>query len=466
MINVAANRPLELVARFAHSGAVTISAVAQSDGAPYPLRLGQTEGSVFRWQLLVELRTVLTLQATTSAGGALTLSLSQDGVVLWSEAVLLADSANSYSTALTLEPQSGSAREQVFLGPRTTSDQKVRRDDRPAVVEVGKIGRDDAELPVWYATNRKLVNPIDVRFGYSGERDEKLHYGICRVFIPRSHKIGSTGSSWWKRLVTMTDDRVRVISVEETNASVHWETMARRLRSIAVNDRHALLFVHGFNVTFEEAALRAAQIGFDLSVKGPIAFFSWPSRGVIRGYMEDAAAIEGSEALLAAYLAEFKAKSGADVVHIVAHSMGNRGVLRALGALASENGSLRFGQIILAAADVDADVFRHLVPGCSSVSRRTTLYVSDKDRAVEASHWLHGFARAGLVPPVTTSPGVDTIAVSDVDLTLLGHGFVADCRPVLMDMHSLLFSNQDPADRFGLRREATSAGDVYWALVG
>jgi len=31
---------------------------------------------------------------------------------------------------------------------------------------------------------------------------------------------------------------------------------------------------HGFHVTFEAAAIRAAQIGFDLNVPGATAFFS------------------------------------------------------------------------------------------------------------------------------------------------------------------------------------------------
>jgi esterase/lipase superfamily enzyme len=49
-----------------------------------------------------------------------------------------------------------------------------------------------------------------------------------------------------------------------------------------------------------------------------------------------------------------------------------------------------FDQIILAAADVDADTFRNLCAAYARVSRRTTLYVSSRDLAVEASR---GFTR-------------------------------------------------------------------------
>jgi len=44
----------------------------------------------------------------------------------------------------------------------------------------------------------------------------------------------------------------------------------------------------------------AAQIGFDLSVKRAMAFFSWPSQGSTRGYPADEATIEASEGIIAA----------------------------------------------------------------------------------------------------------------------------------------------------------------------
>ncbi|WP_461622101.1 alpha/beta hydrolase, partial [Bradyrhizobium sp. 23AC] len=74
-------------------------------------------------------------------------------------------------------------------------------------------------------------------------------------------------------------------------------------------------------------------------------------------------------------------------------------VNRIASAAAKRTGKT-FDQIILAAADVDADRFRQLYKAYSRVSRRTTLYVSSRDRAVEASHWLHGYHRVGLAPPV------------------------------------------------------------------
>jgi esterase/lipase superfamily enzyme len=161
--------------------------------------------------------------------------------------------------------------------------------------------------------------------------------------------------------------------------------------------------------------------------------------------------------------------SCAAAVHIIAHSMGNRGVLRAvnrIAATAQQRTGKPFGQIILAAADVDADVFRQLAKAYGEVSSRTTLYVSKRDPAVEASRWLHDFARAGLMPPTLVLPGIDTINVTDVDLTMLGHGYVADARAVLTDMHALITRGAPPDQRFGLGPTATDTSERFWLVGG
>jgi esterase/lipase superfamily enzyme len=103
-----------------------------------------------------------------------------------------------------------------------------------------------------------------------------VHLGVCRVFVPKSHKIGSIGSPWWKRLMKMTDDRLRLLSVEQQQDTAFWHGVSAQLKDLPLDDQCAVVFVHGYNVTFADAALRAAQIGFDLSIKGAMAFFSWP----------------------------------------------------------------------------------------------------------------------------------------------------------------------------------------------
>jgi len=263
------------------------------------------------------------------------------------------------------------------------------------------------------------------------------------------------------------DDRLRLIEIKTMVADDYWSAISSRLAKLEIGERVAVIFVHGYNVSFENAATHAAQIGFDLSVKGAMAFFSWPSQGALNRYSADEATIEASEPFIARFIEDFVTTSGAQKVHIIAHSMGNRGVLRAIDRIANKaqkHTGVLIGQVILAAADVDADTFRNLCGAYVRVSRRTTLYVSSRDRAVEASRWLHDFARAGLLPPIMIVPGIDTINVTNADLTTLGHGYVANARGVLEDMHQLLVHDAPPSRRFALRQGETDAGERYWII--
>jgi esterase/lipase superfamily enzyme len=147
--------------------------------------------------------------------------------------------------------------------------------------------------------------------------------------------------------------------------------------------------------------------------------------------------------------------------------MGNRGVLRAIcriTANAEQLSRVRFKQIILAAPDVDVDVFRQLCGAYSIVSARTTLYVCAKDRAVEASGWLHQFPRVGLTPPICVVSGIDTVDVTNVDLTNLGHGYIAEARDVLRDIHDLITHGTAPNRRFGLSPKVTLSGERFWVV--
>jgi esterase/lipase superfamily enzyme len=327
---------------------------------------------------------------------------------------------------------------------------------------------DQAEYEVWYGTSRQPNDPADPNKGYSGRRDAKIHYGSCTVFVPKSHKIGSLGSPWWKRVLTLTDDRLKLLRTEEIAENDFWRQVSAKLTAIELDDRDAVIFIHGYNVTFNDAALRAAQIGFDLSIKGAMAFFSWPSQGTLAGYAADEATIEANEDLIAEFMSKFAARSQAKAVHIIAHSMGNRGVLRAVNRIAQQAeraSGVPFGQIILAAADVDVDTFRHLCAAYTQLSKRTTLYVSQRDLAVESSQWLHGFGRVGLLPPIFVTPGIDTVNVTNADLTALGHGYVASARDVLQDIHDLIVHGAPPEKRFGLKKRQTDDGEAYW-LIG
>jgi len=163
------------------------------------------------------------------------------------------------------------------------------------------------------------------------------------------------------------------------------------------------------------------------------------------------------------FLARILTESGAEDVHVIAHSMGNRALIRAAREL-ERAGLPSFGHIILAAPDVDRGVFLNLASAYPNVSRRTTLYVSGKDKALGFSGWLAGFTRAGYFPPVTVLSGIDTVRVQDVDLTILGHSYYAEAREVLLDMQVLLTEDKDPANRPPLEAQPSASAPEYWSF--
>lgn len=359
----------------------------------------------------------------------------------------------------------------------TTYDTLIFQSQLEEIFKLGevvkpRITRSDLNTPLyplWFGTNRKPVNIQDISKGFSKERDEKLHYGICEVAVPKSHKIGSTGSSWWTKLLTLTDDRLRLQqgSLQLLAEDIFWANVHQSLQEHEPNERAALVFIHGFNVSFEDAATRAAQIGFDLQVPGIMAFYSWPSQAKLMGYTADEATIEASEKYIAEFLLNLAQKTKIDKIHIIAHSMGNRGLLRAMQRILTQVQSaseVSFGQIFLAAPDVDPDLFKDLAEAYHTLAERTTLYLSSKDKALSVSGIIHNYPRVGFFPPVTVVEGIDTVEVSDIDLTFLGHGYFADARILLEDIRELLIYNTPPNQRQGRLKPAQDG--KFWIIRG
>jgi esterase/lipase superfamily enzyme len=331
----------------------------------------------------------------------------------------------------------------------------------PPVPEEGII------YPVWYGTNRKPEEDG----GFSGDRYYKTMYGRVDVRIPEAHRFGEIGTNFWKRLLRLDlrDDRLRVQEIVALEHDACYQEIHAALQAAFDTSGatpHALLFIHGYNVTFEQAAIRAAQIGYDLKVPGPTAFFSWPSKGDAHRYKADEASIEASEQAITDFLVDFAAQCQGAKIHLIAHSMGNRGFLRALQRIAGNaeiRGKVWFDQIFLAAPDVDRDLFLQLAHLYTQHAGRTTLYSSNGDLPVFLSGKLHEAPRAGYFHPYTIAPGIDTIAVPDFDVDLLGHSYYAQAEALLYDMQALMRHNPNPPDRPRMH-DAVDEGKAFWKL--
>jgi esterase/lipase superfamily enzyme len=354
------------------------------------------------------------------------------------------------------------ALDQPAAGPRVISfDPFALERSTPVPATAGVV------YPVWFGTNRK---PTVLSDGFTGERHDRITRGRVEVYVPEAHRFGETGTGFWRRLLRfdLRDDRLRLQHVERQERDAFFTDIHQAMQAARDSGEqlHALCFLHGFNVTFADAAIRAAQIGYDLKVPGATAFFSWPSRGSVAAYPVDEASIEASERAITDFLVDFTAHCGAEKVHVIAHSMGNRGLLRALQRIAAQAqtlGQVKFGQIFLAAPDVDRDLFLDLARLYPEHAERTTLYVSNSDLPVHLSAKLHDAPRCGYYIPYTVAPGIDTVAVPDFDIDLLGHAYFAQAEALLHDIYDLMRHNEEPAQRQRIT-PAVHEGTAFWRL--
>jgi esterase/lipase superfamily enzyme len=119
-------------------------------------------------------------------------------------------------------------------------------------------------------------------------------------------------------------------------------------------------------------------------------------------------------------------------------------------------------QIILAAPDIDVELFKRLAESFRSKANRVTLYASSKDRALSMSRRIHDRPRAGETGAgIVVMPGIDTIDVSAVDTELDGHSYYGDNRSVISDIFQLLRHGFPPGERFGLVQVLAPSGR-YW----
>jgi esterase/lipase superfamily enzyme len=332
---------------------------------------------------------------------------------------------------------------------------------------------DPRNVPLWFGSNREPVDRDDIGKGFSGRRssDGSVRYGRCIVNVPAGHALGSTGTAglkgWWRRWRHGVDDRLRLLSTEGRDEAAFWRAVRAAMDDADADQRapEALLFVHGYRVSFEDAALRAAQLAYDLKIRDT-AFFAWPSAGAAAKYTVDEASAKNATRPLAEFIAALDAcaQDAGKALHIVAHSMGNRVLLAALQWLVGHGRAPRaVDKIVCAAPDEDAADFVAAMAELRQVGRRRTLYASSKDKPVWLSEVVHGYPRAGRIPPVTLAEGLDTVDASDLEATFLGHSDFATERPLLQDLFSLLKASLEPGQRLGLEAVTTDAG-AYWRL--
>jgi len=278
---------------------------------------------------------------------------------------------------------------------------------------------------VFYGTNRKPTGKKRLSEYFGGERspnNSPVSYGICEVSIPMNHKKGNVESPFLSlKFLEDPKKHILVTKIMPVNAKELFSSINEQLSSNSNKgtNKDAVVFIHGFNVTFDDAAKRTAQVAYDIGFKGAPIMFSWPSDGALSQYMSDREDVTWSINHIEQFLTDVVDKAGAKKIHLIAHSMGNQGLIGALYRIALKNrkGKKRlFENIILAAPDFDAQLFKQqIAPEVVALTKSWTIYSSDNDAALDVSSNVNSAKRLG--QPVTAISGVDVIDATGIEVT-------------------------------------------------
>ncbi|MBU2582348.1 MAG: alpha/beta hydrolase [Alphaproteobacteria bacterium] len=352
----------------------------------------------------------------------------------------------------------------------------------PAATAADEITGDWSVVPVYYGTDRARADKAK-RIDYDWQRGRRLELGLAMVTIPKEHVVPMVERPWAIKipyvdivLYEAAEDPKKHFTMKELKSLTREEFLAvvkERLAKSARFKDHALVFIHGYKTTFDNAAYRTAQIAYDLKFDGAPFLYSWPSGGTLQGYTYDRESASQSETYLRQFLEMVRDETGATKVSIIAHSMGNQLLLRTLQDMKrSMPEGILISQLILAAPDVDRDAFGHIVKSIEGIAEGITLYAAANDTALAFSRQVNGgVPRAGDVPeggPIVMD-GIDTIdaTATSMDSVGINHSGYAENNSLLEDIGKLVAAGVRPPGvrQPALERVETDKGP-YWRYRG
>lgn len=220
----------------------------------------------------------------------------------------------------------------------------------------------------------------------------------------------------------------------------HWR-VARVERLADVGDlfrlapqRDVLLYVHGYNTTFESAALDAVKLSDGIRFHGHTMVFTWPSRAKLLDYGYDRESAMWSRDALERTIDSLLASPTVGTIHIVAHSIGTMVTMEALRQLYAHQGeaaTARIGSIVFASPDIDMDVFSASVDRIGGLAPKITIVTATNDRALSVSRWIAGgMTRVGAAEKAQ----LERLGLRVIDASQQGWGIIN---------HDLFLSNAD-----------------------
>lgn len=324
-------------------------------------------------------------------------------------------------------------------------------------------------LTVFLATTRRAVASERPGDRYGADDGDSLQFAAVSVSVPpysargtgELPRAGAIRSAFFSAPDPALEFFVTTVIPGDSNRFV--QRLSADLAS--TRSRDLLVFVHGFNTSFEDAAVRAAQVAADINFDGSVVLFSWPSSVSVTSYVRDQQAARNAGFHLLRLLRGPLAAALPARIHLLGHSMGSETIAKALALTAPEDSLPRFAQVVFAAPDLDRRTFgREILPRLAPRAARVSLYASNDDDALRASRTMNGVWRLGLGgDSLVVLRGMDTIDATRVRADALGHTLFGN-QAFLADLTALMANGTSPAERRLL--PVQRAGLTFWRFRG
>lgn len=381
----------------------------------------------------------------------------------------------------------------------------------------GEVPQDwrQSRMKILYATDRVPRDNKDGSFGYGSGRSASLAFGTALIEIDDNPSWGeftalSLESVRTKKLTmhmgdiseafrlpptphpaSVIDGKIqfnpdRVADAREVEAKMH----AVVSQMLAETPRkEVVIYIHGYNNDFDDAALNLAEIWHFLGRKHLPVLYTWPAghEGIsgMRGYNYDRESGEFTIYHLKQFLKSLGRMDEIEKIHIIAHSRGTDVLVSALREVFLEirtegkdpEKELRIANVVLAAPDMDYQVVlqRVVAEYLESGVGQATVYTSPADKAIKISEWLYGsIARLGhlesdVVKSELTEKQMATIkdnsSIQFIEFIgkgdAVGHGYFSSSAAVSSDLITLINTG---ARAGSPERPLVQKSAIYWVI--
>ncbi len=320
-----------------------------------------------------------------------------------------------------------------------------------------------AQVDMLVATTRQPSG--DPATLFNGERSPKPYMTEIAVSIPTKREPGTV--QWPQRLPPNPARDFAVTRVKQIDTIPEGRAWFRQ----HIQGGHALVFIHGFNNTYEDSVFRLAQIVHDSGMQATPILFTWPSRAQLTGYEYDKESTNYSRTALEQSLRVLAADPAVKDITILAHSMGTWLAMESLRQMGIRDGHVnaKIHNVILASPDIDIQVFAKQFVEMGDPKPKFTIFVSQDDRALAASSFITGnVSRLGAIDP-SKEPyrsRLEKAGITAIDLTKvktgdsLHHGKFAESPGIVQLIGQRLMTGQTLTD------SNISLGQGVAAVVG